>query len=248
MTEHTIEPELHVPTPRPVRRRASHGSLITFVHFFILPHTLVGLGGIVALLGTLGLATIGKTVDGTVISTSEHKSSKGGRSYPTRLTFTLDGHTEETQQSLQQQPTIGATLPLRVLEVAGTVLYVSNTEGLLFQALFLLVFFSFWNGIIGFTHWNLTFLPLRQKGLVREGVPVIGRVTERKEVRGKRGRISYRLSYDYFIEGLTLRGRMNVRETEALSEGTTVTVLVSERHPNRSVIYRCAPYEATAGF
>jgi hypothetical protein len=244
VTDHQLEPELRRLAPRAVQRRAAHGGFITFVHLFTLPHTLIGILGLFVLVGFFGFAVFSQVVDGTVTSTSELVSRKGARSYPTNLDFAFEGRTETTNESLSERPEVGATVPLRVLRMGGE-LIVRPAGELWFELLFAVVFVGFWNGVMGLLHWRITFLPLRQRALVREGLPVVGRVTSHQEIRGNKGSKTYRLGYDYFIEGLTLRGQMDVRQEDflALADGDAVTVLVSEKHPDRSVLYRCAPYE-----
>lgn len=239
------EPELTLPAPRAVRRRPGHGSLITFVHIFILPHTVVGIAGVFVVLGMLGMLLFGERTVGTVVNSTAVTSKKNGTSWTTELSFTIDGRTERTTESLREFHAVGSTVPLRVISLGGDVRAQSENE-LPFILGFGFFFITFWNAVMFAFHWRLTFLPLRYKRLVREGYVASGRVTKREEIRGSKGRISYKLSYDYSVEGIPLSGEMNVLKDDyaSLSEGSVVTVLVSETKPNQSVIYRCAPYEA----
>src|SRR5436309_520843 len=111
-----IAGELLAGTPRPVRRRAEHGSFLTPAHLFTVPHTLVG----VALIGWVVLCAlhlaIGYEADAHVVETTTYESK--GKHWQVRYILSGDGWSETDTTSMSHDPKFKPGDPLRVNVVA----------------------------------------------------------------------------------------------------------------------------------
>ena len=244
-----IEPELLAMPPRTPRRREGHGRLFTFVHVFLLPHTLVGVGLVgFFLLGVLHLA-FGHEQDARVVDVETYMNKKGGTRTTLHFAYDLDGERRMGSQGisadLAARYTPSAPLRVKVLALGPfTRADLAGTQGdssvgvLLFAALL-------WNGLMLVFHWTLTFRPLLWRRLVVVGSPVAGRIVGKREVRGRGGGSFVR--YEYAPDGQAPRTHeMRVRpaDWEQLEPGTPATVLYDPAHPWMSVLYRFGPYRA----
>jgi hypothetical protein len=247
--KHQLEPELLAMPPRTPRRREGHGRLFTFLHLFLLPHTVVGLGIIGSfVLGVLHLA-FGRELDARVVNVEKMTSKKGGTSYRLHFTYELDGRPCTGSQGIAAG-LVGKYTPTAPVRIKAYALGpfdradLAGTEG--DSSLALLLFAAlFWNGLMLVFHWSLTLRPLVWRRLVAMGTPVTGRIVHKRVMRGKN--VRYVVRYDYEPDAAARRTReMPVlpADYESVEEGAPATVLYDPEHPGLSVVYRLGPYQA----
>ena len=262
MAEHAFEPELDQPLPRPVRRRGGlmAGCGLWFLRIFILPHTLVGVGVLVAAPAysflTLGVWLLGEEVQGRVVRTTHSQNKKKNTTtYTLHYVFTVDGteYSGQTGVSAQEQAMYkeGTPVPLRVLTVlphyghwplVGNYSPLGQVGGLWFMALF-------WNGILSIFLWMAYYRPWYHWHLVRNGTPTSGLVRETKTHHGKGGP-SYTVRYEYAVligevSDNLLTGSVNTHRAigTAFMIGDVLTILYDPAKPKRSVPYVLADFE-----
>ena len=172
---HQIEPELQSAPPRPITRRAGHGHFINFMHIFLAPHALVGIGLVFMLLFGIAHSFFGTQVEALVLGKSE-SSTKKGPSYSLRYEYQLPGKRIFAEESvswrLYAKLHQGAVVKVKALAIGPF-----STENLLeaepkIPILFIFLFMLLWNGcLLGGFIWPLVIVPLLQRSLVREGRP-----------------------------------------------------------------------------
>ena len=252
-----IEPELLKSSPRAIRRRAGHGSLIGCVHVFILPHTLVGIGILLAALYTTLVLLFGTTVSGRVTDHYIVYSRKSNTpSYHVKYIYRFGNqeyigsgviNANEYENASPEAPIDVKLLPLA--PNLGQQIYTSSGTTL-GQAGFFWVFAIFWNGLLSVFWWALLIKPLRDRSLIISGQFSIGEITDKKVIQGKSTTysVAYRFQPDPIglRESLPITGKMTVRsrDWDTVREGSQVTVLYDPKRPKNSIAYQFADYEA----
>lgn len=247
---HQIEPELQSAPPRPITRRAGHGHFINFMHIFLAPHALVGIGLVFMLLFGIAHSFFGTQVEALVLGKSE-SSTKKGPSYSLRYEYQLPGKRIFAEESvswrLYAKLHQGAVVKVKALAIGPF-----STENLLeaepkIPILFIFLFMLLWNGcLLGGFIWPLVIVPLLQRSLVREGRPIPGFIVYFYIDKRKRGNLYY-IKYGYAPADQQLTREMRIRKEDyaaAVVDKSSVTILYDPKRPLRSVIYRYAPYKA----
>jgi len=115
----------------------------------------------------------------------------------------------------------------------------SSVEGLLTTI--------FWNIVVLGLVWQFFIEPYRQWQLVRNGTPVVGRITAR-QITGQGRNTAYIIAYEYAADDApALTGEMRLRKEDwdVVHTNVPVTVLYEPRQPQRSLIYQYGPYVAS---
>jgi hypothetical protein len=247
--------------PRPLARRPQAvGAIRWLPRLFILPHVLVGLG----LLGAVVIAVANPLfgTDADALITEERVSrTKGGYSY--QVTYVYDhggeritGHRSfslggRSSPSAEEHLPPGKIIPVRhigtgalrhdVLLLPGEDAWKSVPPGLFMAA--------FWNGIVGIFVYTLWYIPWRTRNLLRWGTAVPGQITRLHTKTGKN--TSYHADYAFTMPGGTAHEAtmmVSTRELwETLAEGQPVTVLRSPGGPKPSVIYEASDESWASG-
>jgi hypothetical protein len=246
------------PPPRSVRARRGRGWVRGCLLLMLVPH--VWCGALLPLLalhhlaGFLRFRLFGTVVPGRVHSL--YRSHHRGTSYHVRYTFVLRGGQREAEATVDE-PAFGrlaAGDPVEVRVLAGSSvgpeLLVDGARGPGGDLWKMWLFIAFWDGVLLVFVWQACIPPLRQRGLVRNGVTVLGLVTDKQQRKGKQS--SYKVHYRYKAptpdapgESVEWPGVMSVPEKDydGLRIGERVMVLYDPRKPRRSLLYRCADYE-----
>ena len=238
-----------MPAPRPVRRRPGRGRLLTFIHLFILPHTVIGIGALAwALYGVVLL--LGPTVSAQVTQKAITRTSKGGVIHTVYYSFPLGAQREQGQDTVSAEtysqlerrdrvpvrvPIIGPPLDHFVMEGDW------SAVGEVSQRWF---FTLIWDGVMAAFWWLLLIRPLINRNLVATGRPATATVTQREMQRGKT--TNYYLRYEFTTHcGEPIRSRMSVDRDGYFRarEGEAATVLYSETRPRFNVLYPYGEYE-----
>jgi len=245
----------HLPPP-PRKVLGGPGVGVWVMRVFMLPHTVVGIGLIGALLVTALACLYGTDTTGYVTSTRTG-SSKGHATYT--VEYRYDGAAPGLTGETSVTPAIYASLK-RTKGAAPAEVQVSHyelgpihvselavVETLSSRLGFLSVFAAIWNASIGIFLWALYVVPYRDKQLVRLGARTPGKVTAKRTSRGRN--TSYYVSYGYeTASGELVEQEMGTRSElwSQLEEGAAVTVLYWPDRPKRSVAYELCNYRVHA--
>lgn len=231
------------PVPRAVGWRDKSAALQVWgPRLFILPHALVGVGLIAAMLGSLLWMLLGTTTQAEVQRTSSSRSRKGTTCSVT-WAGPRGGEPGSGQVSCSQLAALarpGATVPVRSLALFGV-----RYDGLWLPTrpiedlvVFPWFFGLFWSGITGMFVYLLYVVPARQRDLLVRGTPAEGVVLSKSVRRGKG--VSYLFDYRYQTAAGPQEGAANVPGKErwdGIKEGAKVLVFYDPERPKRSVAY-----------
>jgi hypothetical protein len=226
------------------------------MRLFILPHTLVGIGLVGAVL-VMALASLFGTETTGYVTRTRTGSSKGHTTYT--VEYRYDGATPGLTDSSSVSAAVYGSLQ-RAKGAPAAEVQVSHFELGPIQisrlpeeqtasgALgFLSLFAVGWNSMLGIFLWQLGVVPHRHKQLIKLGTPTPGQVTSKRTTRGKSTR--YYVSYAYeTARGERLEKEMSTRGElwARVEEGATVTVLYRPDKPALSVVYELGTYEVDA--
>jgi Protein of unknown function (DUF3592) len=263
MAAHDFEPELDQPTPRPVwyRNGAVQGCGQWFLRLFILPHTLAGVGLVVATVCAIvmhvAILFVGTEVDGRIVGKIE-EPGEDRRQHSLEYTFQLDGDDYRSQARVDAEDypaaKVGDPISVRTLRWFPEIAHWPRVPGYspLLTVAGLLCFSVFWNGLLSVFAWRAYLRPWRHWRLVRYGRPARG-IVRRVERRVSEGPATVRVHYAYTTPPgdkptRVVAGSMSGSgpEADAIEVGSVVTVLYLPRKPRRSLLYRFAAYRAAA--
>jgi hypothetical protein len=235
--------ELRTPPPRLVHRRQRYLGWLG-----LIPHTLIGLGMLVFCIGEPILLFGTRGIPGRVVDFKTVTSSKGAVSYHVTYLYSEDGQTvTDTSQVGHDEYahlTRGDVLPVHAVNFFGHHFSeLDRTPGdFARQRFFLWPFTLIWLGMI-----SLFYLaPLRSKHLVRDGEPILGKVTG-KDLSHNKNTTNYRLAYTFTpMGGQAVATRMLVRRQfyDQANVGDEVVIVFDPNKPKRSVIYQYCDYQA----
>jgi hypothetical protein len=243
-------PTILPPTPRVVRGGVGCSN------WFLRPFSLALLGVALGLFGyfllTLAWVFAGTATPGRIVST---RVSRGrSTTYYAVFTYRTPDGWQQDEESVYRSDydtinrrLVGDSLPTTVRQLSVGPIHIAGLpeySGLYWKPLKALFFLAF-AGLMG---WGLFFAswiaPAREKALLREGVAVLGAITDKTIIKGKSP--TYRVKYAYKdVLGATVERAVNVPDVKrynALQIGEVVTVLTDPRHPKRSTIYELSPF------
>ncbi len=236
--------------PREIRRKAWSGCLI---QFFILPHTLVGVAVLLAIVGQLGLLTFGHSTPARVTKQEMYTSKKGSTGYWLDYSYQSGGQTYTDRDSVSldayRRFTVGSELRVKSFHIGGhgTSLLTDpigptlKTLGLFF------VWGAFWNGAVSIFVWHFYVVPLRRRWLAKNGEATRGMIVGKRKTpgRGGKGVLSWVVRYAYEVPGEERQTRempVNKAEFERAVIGEEKVVLYSPAKPRRSILYDFGDY------
>jgi hypothetical protein len=250
--------------PRRIKRKNWSGMIGLWVlRLFLLPHTLVGLGAAGAAIAFPFFILIGTNHTAQITDTRYYTStSKGKTTEHFELTYAYDLHglhrtgTHNVEEAYFNQlggsrseslekPHYG-TATVRGLGTPP--LYydqlIEPTDNLWFNWGGILLFASFWNGILSVFLYSAYFQPWRVRRLYRNGQVGFGVITEKFRTTGK-NRTNY-LKYEFFTEDQQKgTGKMPVADQSAYDAafvGQNVIVLHKAGKAKPSILYDCGGY------
>ncbi|MBI4751257.1 MAG: hypothetical protein HY774_22485 [Acidobacteria bacterium] len=247
-----VKKELTLLPPRPIRRRSGRGWLIGFQQIFILPHTLVGIGLIMFMIGSWLFLVFGTTVPAQVTELKTTRGSKNTTAYEVHFRYQHFGsdHRDQTTVPKAVFDTFhqNDVVEVKVFPLPGTkftqLKYPGAMDAHIVKVMVSTGMALFWNGIVSVFLWAFYIRPLINRWLVRNGWPAPGRITGKSVSSGKS--TSYYVEYQFDVpkEG-TQQGKMEVSaDAYALvNNGDMVSVLYSSTNPRWSVVYEVADYE-----
>jgi hypothetical protein len=259
-TPHRPEPPALPPPPRQSRPRRKRGAFLACLPLLLIPHmwcgALLPFWGVRELVDVVRFYQYGHVVPGRVqrLWTSR---GKGGPSHHVAFTHELAGAEGSAEVTVNQAAygrlAVGDAVEVRVLPgfrlgpqllADGAPSPASNLWGVLVATVV-------WDGFMALFVCVAIMPPLRQRNLVRLGVAVPGRVTNKEVKRGGKS-TTYHVYYCYTAPAPTPPGEdreyqaeMMVREEDyddVLVE-QRLTVLYDPRKSRRSLVYQCADYE-----
>jgi hypothetical protein len=226
-----IEPELQQPPPRRIRRRSgkSAGCGKGCAGLFLLPHTVVGIGMLVAAFMMTFIALLGTSIPATITGRLADKDSDGDPRYQLKYTYQYENVTYQKWAGVSLNtystwpdgaPTSVKLLPLPFVSDYPRLMVPGNKS---MSVLGIWGFALFWNGIVGVFWWGIVITPRNRHRLVRHGMPVKGRVLHKRILKGSYGDTHY-VKYEYVpttIEPQTTSNGMPVLPQSPFSGFTT---------------------------
>jgi len=265
-----IDPAL-LTRPRRVRRRSWTSALGRwFVRLFVLPHTIAGVVVAGMVIGWPIWKVFGHVYTAQVTAAHVNTSRSKGKthtSYVVDYAFDLPGtrrtnHTSVTPQRFRElggdpsgrtpleKPHYG-TIQVRGVGVPSIYFYDDAVEGnssSISTWLFMIVFATFWDGVVLALSWGLYVVPLRQRLLCRNGRVGFGVITA-KYISGSKNKSHY-LEYDFRTEGgLAGHGKMTVEGSDAYRNATVgenVIVLHPDGKVKPSLLYDYCNYRCVS--
>jgi hypothetical protein len=254
-----IPPELNARSRR-IRSRGGIGERLVyiFVGLFILPHTLVGIGFLFAMLGGFFWALAGenRVADVERLWTTAHSK---GQTYHVAYGYSIPEldrrrHSEATvpravYEKLSSAAPDRRTVTVRSLGFGPRIFYDNITQGTAdaWRKVGLLwLGGTFWAGCVSIFAYMIYIRPWLVRRLYRRGVAVPGSIVNKRTTRdAKTGAVSHRITFRY----TTLEGETHEREMVAHRNAgggnarlhEPVTVLYDAGHPKRSIAYEYGP-------
>ena len=267
MTTYTVESELSTPKPRRIHRRDGASKSDGSMRFVIVLHALAG--GVLAswALFAIAVSLFGSVYPATVTRYSSTRSGMKTLSY-LEYSYVVGGRTFNKKTKIPGSyfgaMPVGGALQVRVLKAlpaTGEQIVLAGRSRFS-PLIFPLMFAVIWNIFTGFFLMTLWNKPVINRRLVENGTPTMGRITDKKTVRGK-GMI-YIVHYEFApiehaqnssgafdaaakpLTAPTLQGRNNVspEHYQQAEIGQAATVLFDENKPQHSVLYPFAEWEA----
>jgi hypothetical protein len=244
-----------------MRARKGRGALRGCLLLLLVPH--IWCGALLPLMGLYQLAelvrfhTFGYVREGRVQRLRTERG-KGGPYYRVEYTFELPtgmGTGEATvDEAAFSRLAVGDIVNVRFLPGfrAGPQLLADGARSPASDLWKIWLFIVFWDGAMLVLVWPGVVRPLRQRSLVRHGVAVPGRITDKYETKNQRPK-GYRVRYSYSApapgpsgEDMEYQRVMYIREEDynRVRAEDRVIVLYDWRKPRRSLVYECADYEA----
>lgn len=265
-SEHQIEAQLLGNRPRGTRRKPKRNPTL-FNLFFLVPTVVVGGFAVNAWLA-IAVSWFGQVVPGSVLERHILEGSSNRPPYRVKYSYIVDGHTFHEEASVHKNEydrmPQGKAVMVRFFPYhprwGVQLIYpyedlISDTLGRLVWALFC----TFWFGMV---FWRMFIFPVRERSLVANGLPTVGRLTEIQLSKGE----SYMMKYEYapieysndllanehseklqkFPEKLRYYTMARKEEAKLVAVGDFATVLFDPRKPKRSLIYKFSDYEVVS--
>jgi hypothetical protein len=241
-----LPPTALPPAPRLVRGGPGPG--IWFARIFLLPHTLVGVGGFVALAIAIVCAATGNDRLARVTAATSSHSAKHGTSY--HLAYVYSGaagvRADGAQVGEGLYRSTPGTIRVRVLEVGPLSWSTCVEEHSAWQPVgFIALFTGFWNLIVSVFVYALWIAPIRARWLVRDGQVTRGEVVSKRVQQGKGRAFFVTFRFQEPATEADLSVEMGVRDSSAharIQVGEPVTVIYDPRKPKRALAYEYCGY------
>jgi hypothetical protein len=226
--------------PRHIRRNLSAGCGIWFLRLFLLPHTLIGIGILLAGPARLSVYYFGAPVTAVVDRTEARRSSKHPNTFYHYAYFhyTIEGVRVDSQETSTPQRKSGATFEGKAVRIAGLNEFIPVPSSIWRESLTLMGIAIFWNGILSLFLFGAWVLPLRERWLARHGEAASGNVTHYEFNRSK-GK-AYWLHYAFQLPDQTRysdKAPVTAAQRDALPPGSPLTILYNPRRPKQNLAY-----------
>jgi hypothetical protein len=233
------------PPPRAVRRKTG-GCLLVALRLFILPHMIAGLYFIGSIPARWYVAHYGTPVTATVDRLTT-ESTRKGTGYSVHFHYVLNRHLYNDTASVGSETFDGTRVhdvhPGRASAWFGVPLFLGPPEWQNGGIQVLIGMAIFWNAIVGVFVYNLWFVPLRDRKILRWGEISAGVITARKKVSG-RGADTFRLYYTFTTaSGEQFTGKARTNSVLASMIGLPVMVVYLPYLPKRNLAYEYCDYE-----
>ena len=253
VTRHIVEDELQGVTPRKVKVRARGPWLMfTFVQLFLVPFILVGITTFMSAMQTTGVALIGGTTSGTVVSRDYSNDSEGGGSWYITYDFKVGGH---VYTATDQERSAHVVIPGELVKVKyapwlpSRASYLVVPDATAVRVVGFVWFFTlFWNAITGLFVAIFYIAPLYDRMLYANGSIAIGTITAKNVQTGDSNTYTIEYTYQAMKSGLgsgeDRKGKDTISWTdwEPITVGDTITVLYTDRRFRNSVVYKYGMY------
>jgi hypothetical protein len=248
------------PTRLPPPPRTVHGGfgVMSWVaRLCILPHMCAG----VWVLGTLGLtvwvALFGTNLRARVVKGYTSESSKQGTVYHldyayhgTNRDYTNSDTVSSTTYSAVTRPAEGegrgSTVKARYFEFGPVHYHVLTEESSPWKAAGrLLLFATFWNGILSIFVYSVWIAPIRNRLLVRYGQATKGSLLSTRVSRGKSATYYAEFCFKDPSSRRAIKREMKLpgaAQYRAAQAHHPVTVIYDPRHPKRALVYELSGY------
>lgn len=244
--------ELALLPPRPIRRRTGRGWLIGFQQIFILPHTFVGIGLIVFMVGSWIFLIFGTTVPAQITELKTTRGSKNTTAYEVHFRYQHFGAEHQEQTTVpkavfdtlhQNDMTEVKVFPLPISKLTQ-LKYPGSFDSHVVKVMVSTAMALFWNGIVSVFLWAFYIRPLINRWLIQNGWPASGQITGKSVKGGKT--TTYYVEYQFALpKDGTKQGKMEVTADaySLVNQGDSVSILYSTKNPGWSVVYELADYE-----
>lgn len=242
--------------PPPRRVTGSPGASIWFGRVLLLPHTLVGLGSVVAVIVVVLWSLFGVVSRGDVVG--GHISTRKGQTiYLLDYTYEVDGITRSDSGTVPKD-TFRSLLPARHkdktsvqvnhFQLGPLHLARLTAEGAPAKLLLPLGAWAiFWNGILASFFYMFWVQPIRRKQLYRSGRGTPGTIVHKRSQSGGKT-LTFKVAYRYTSDtGASLSAEMKTSRDrwEQATIGQPVTVLYWPDNPRRSIVYELGEYRVS---
>jgi hypothetical protein len=237
--------------PPPRRVRGGPGLAIWFGRVFVLPHTLVGLGILVAVAVHALWVLFGVETTGHVEG-AHTGSRKGQTTYWVQYSYQTKSGTLTSSSDVPQPMYRALSSPLgREIQVSHYELGPVHLSGLadvgspLGRLGAMMFFAAFWNGIMSVFLYGLWVMPYRQKQLVALGTATSGKVVRKRTQQRKN--TTYYVSYAFeTAAGEPVQAEMSTSRAlfQKVEEEQAVTVIYWPEQPSRSTVQGLGDYQA----
>jgi hypothetical protein len=252
-----IENELQRKPPRETQNRGgTWGALQPFL-IFLLPHVWIAVIAPFVLVFIILDAIAAEPFPGQVTEHRTYVSRKGGTTQSISAEFKVGDKVykanENVNQERYQSIHDGDPITVYALRTAPSFSprFESNAQG----AWGIVAFATFWTvtwcSITFSIVWVVISQPLRSRYLVKNGIAVTGKLNSVREDRS-RNRITYKALYTYEakqtdsktgrVSFKTFEGKMAIPRAQypsaSESIGKSLTILIDEKNPKRSIIYQ----------
>jgi len=212
-----------------------------------MPFLLVSLFLVYRVVNGAALFTLGSRAPATIVSARERFRTGGETSYEVGFTFRADGRVIAARRSVADYDERAAYDALYfAFRPAWSPMLRRRKESYASNQGYWLVLCGLWNTLVLPFTWFLWVIPLRQRRLVRCGVPAIGRIVE-LPASDDADPLDFRMRYAFTPEGseAVFTGTAVAPKGEHTHPrlGDTLTILYDPRRPSSNLAYRYTSYE-----
>ncbi len=253
LARHVLEQELQGVTPRKLKVRTRGPWLMFwFVRLFLVPFILVGIGTLSEALQTSGIALVGNTTAGTVISRDYNNDSEGGGGWYITYSFKAGDH---LYSATDKERSSHAVTPGELVKVKyaswlpSHASYLVVPDATALHVVGLIWFFTlFWNAITGVFFAAFYIAPVYDRMLYTNGSIAVGNITAKNVQTGESNSYTIEYTYQAMKSGLGSGEDRKGTNTIAKSEwdncevGDPVSILYLNRRYRNSVAYKFGMY------
>jgi|SRR5579862_9481779 len=244
--DRTIPPELLLAPPRMIRKRRSTSRTPILAIILIVAIILIPVGMSIFSVLEPVLLSHAPLIDGTIIRRYMTHGRKGSVSYHIDYSYPQDGIMKDDSQSVLRSTyyglRTGQRVEVRLISIGG---WKSSELDLVFQN-YAAERWPVWAiaGIFDTIILVIIISQYRQKQLLRNGTPVIGRAMEKRITKGKS--TSYWVTYEFDAQGGGMIQKKKATQSHfynRINEGDPICIVYDPMHPRRSLIYDDYAYE-----